>query len=91
MEQDTHSIGDSTTSSEDTIHQIESLTQRISRLSEPEPSLTRRVTSHGTSGTSDPSYEVDWEGDNDPENPKNWSLAYKAMCIAFLSWNTVIM
>ncbi|PLB36570.1 MFS transporter [Aspergillus candidus] len=91
MEGDTHSIGGSTTSSEDTIHQIETLTQRISRMSEPEPNLTRRVTSHGTTGTSDPSYEVDWEGDDDPENPKNWSLAYKAMCIAFLSWNTVMI
>jgi hypothetical protein len=56
-----------------------------------EPSLTRRVTSIGTTGTSDPNYEVDFEDEKDPDNPKNWTLKYKAMAIAMLSWNTLVM
>jgi hypothetical protein len=35
------------------------------------------------------STEVDWDGDDDPENPKNWNLKYKSMGIVFLSWNTL--
>jgi hypothetical protein len=56
-----------------------------------QPSLTARVTSVGTTGTTDPNFEVDWDDENDPENPQNWSLRYKAMAISFLSWNTLIM
>lgn len=66
------------------------LTPQISRLSQT-PSLARKTTSIGTTGTSDPNFEVDWTDENDPENPWNWSLGYRAMCISFLSWNTLVM
>jgi hypothetical protein len=67
------------------------LTPQISELSlQLQPSLTARVTSVGTTGTTDPNFEVDFE-ENDPENPQNWSMGYKAMAISFLSWNTLIM
>ncbi|KAJ5084448.1 hypothetical protein NUU61_009027 [Penicillium alfredii] len=54
-------------------------------------SLSERVTTIRTNATSDPNYEVDWDGEDDPENPKNWSLRYKAMGLLFLSWNTLIV
>lgn len=55
------------------------------------PSLARKTTTIGTNATSDPRYEVDFEDENDRMNPKNWSLRYKGMGIAFLSWNTLVM
>lgn len=91
MEVDTHTLDGSTTS-EDTDQAealVEELSRRISRLSDPNPDLTRRVTSIGTTGTSDPNYEVDFESEDDPENPKNWTIKYKAMAMTFLSWNTL--
>jgi hypothetical protein len=66
------------------------LTPQISRLSQTN-SLARKTTSIGTTGTTDPNFEVDWTDENDPENPWNWPLPYKAMCISFLSWNTLVM
>lgn len=65
------------------------LTPQISRMSHN--SLARRVTTRGTTGTTDPNFEVDWDGEDDPQNPWNWSLPYTAMCIAFLSYNTLVM
>lgn len=65
------------------------LTPQISRMSHN--SLARRVTTAGTTGTTDPNFEVDWDDENDPENPWNWSLPYTAMCIGFLSYNTLVM
>ncbi|GFG24519.1 uncharacterized transporter mfs2 [Aspergillus udagawae] len=88
---DVESIGESTTS-DDTVDQLEALrtvNTRASRLSEP--SLTRKVTSIGTTGTTDPNFEVDYEGDDDQANPKNWSFRYKAMAVAFLSFNTLVV
>ncbi|GFF29543.1 uncharacterized transporter mfs2 [Aspergillus udagawae] len=88
---DVESIGESTTS-DDTVDQLEALrtvNTRASRLSEP--SLTRKVTSIGTTGTTDPNFEVDYEGDDDQANPKNWSFQYKAMAVAFLSFNTLVV
>lgn len=86
-----HSIAE-TTSSDETADQIEALANintRTSRISIP--SLARKVTSIGTTGTTDPNYEVDWEDEFDRTNPKNWSLGYKAMGMFFLSYNTLIM
>lgn len=65
------------------------LTPQISGASQP--SLARKVTSIGTTGTTDPNFEVDWEDEKDPANPRNWPLAYKAMVIGFLSWNTWVV
>lgn len=65
------------------------LTPQISRISCN--SLAGRIPTTGTTGTTDPSFEVDWDGEDDTENPWNWSLPYTAMCIAFLSYNTLVM
>ncbi|OJJ05405.1 hypothetical protein ASPVEDRAFT_86755 [Aspergillus versicolor CBS 583.65] len=80
------------TSSEDSLDHVDALDRTVtsrSRMSEPD--LTRRVTSIGTTGTTDPNYEVDYEDGDDPANPKNWSFKYKGMAIAMLSWNTLII
>ena len=65
------------------------LTPQISRMSHN--SLAHRISTRGTTGTTDPNFEVDWDDENDPQNPWNWSLPYTAMCIAFLSYNTLVM
>ncbi|KAJ5585125.1 uncharacterized protein N7459_004925 [Penicillium hispanicum] len=66
------------------------LTTRASRVS-GHMSLSERVTTIPTNATSDPNFEVDWEGEDDPTNPKNWNLGYKAMGLLFLSWNTLVV
>ncbi|KAJ5774494.1 hypothetical protein N7457_009390 [Penicillium paradoxum] len=65
------------------------LTARASRSSHM--SLSGRITTVATNATTDPDYEVDWDGEDDPQNPKNWNFGYKSMCILFLSWNTLIV
>lgn len=92
---DSDSIGE-TISSVDTQHDQDhealdkTLTARASRVSD-HMSLSQRVTTIPTNMTADPNYEVDWDGEDDPENPKNWTISYKAMGLLFLSWNTLIM
>ncbi|GKZ83209.1 hypothetical protein AnigIFM56816_008298 [Aspergillus niger] len=79
-------------SSEDTVDQVDGLAHIPTRASRASvPSLAQRVTSIGTTGTSDPNYEVDWDDEFDTNNPKNWSFPYKAMGIAILSYNTLII
>ena len=41
-----------------------------------------------TNGTNNPHYEVDWDDENDPENPRNWSIWYKGFTIFSISWST---
>ena len=58
------------------------------------PRSLRLVVSHNaasiaTNATNDPDYEVDWDGENDPMNPRNWSIWYKAFTIFCISWSTV--
>ncbi|KAJ5996653.1 hypothetical protein N7522_008313 [Penicillium canescens] len=89
---DADSIGDSISSVEthdDHDALGKTLTARASRTSHM--SLSERVTTIVTNATADPNYEVDWEGEDDPENPKNWTLGYKAMGIFFLAWNTLVV
>ena len=38
--------------------------------------------------TQDEDFEVDWEGEDDPQNPYNWPFWYKAVVIAAISWGT---
>ena len=64
------------------------LTPRISQVSYRErPPLARKPASIGTTGTTDPNYEVDWD-DEDIMNPRNWPLWYKSLTIGFMSWST---
>ena len=78
-----------TSSSEDTLDPLGIyLTVQPSRASSRSG---HRVVSVGTTGTLDPQFEVDWDGDNDPTHPKNWSMKYRAMAVLFLSWNTLVV
>ncbi|MCJ1362806.1 hypothetical protein MMC16_001912 [Acarospora aff. strigata] len=66
------------------------LTPQISRVTS-RPPLSRKATSIGTTGTSDPNYEIDWEDENDTDNPRNWPLWYKGVTIGFISWSTWVV
>ena len=48
----------------------------------------RRTVLVGTAGTCDPGFEIDWDGEDDPQNPQNWSSWYKALVVGTLSWST---
>lgn len=41
-----------------------------------------------TNETNNPDYEVDWDDDNDPMNPRNWSIWFKGFTIFSISWST---
>ncbi|KAI5210893.1 MFS general substrate transporter [Aureobasidium subglaciale] len=43
----------------------------------------------GSVATNDPNFEVDWTND-DPENPRNWSMAYKAFVVFAMSYSTTV-
>lgn len=50
-------------------------------------SLSRRCTNLGTTTTTDPDFEVDWD-DEDTHNPRTWPLWYKGFAIGTVSWAT---
>lgn len=54
------------------------------------PPLSRRATTTESTGTRDPSYEVDWE-DGDPKDPRNWSTWYKGLIIFSISFGTLVV
>ncbi|KIY02641.1 uncharacterized protein Z520_01106 [Fonsecaea multimorphosa CBS 102226] len=65
------------------------LTLTITQASRQSATRTAtRITTHGTDLTLDPSYEVDFDPD-DPGNPRNWSLWYKAFAIFTISFGTL--
>lgn len=70
-------------------HQI--LTPQVSRMSQQLSIVSRRISAVNTAGTTDPNFEVDWDGESDPANPHNWSVAYRGMLMGFLSWNTLVV
>ncbi|ETS73457.1 hypothetical protein PFICI_14403 [Pestalotiopsis fici W106-1] len=52
----------------------------------------RTTTSIGSSASRPPDFEIVFV-DNDPENPRNWSRAYRAwvtFCISFTTWTVVL-
>ncbi len=53
--------------------------------------LLRKVTSTGSTGANNPEFEVNWDGEDDPMNPRNWSRWYKGLVIAFVSWGTWVV
>lgn len=67
------------------------LTPTVSRASRPSVSreLTQ-VTTSGTAMTSNPQYEVDFE-DNDPKDPRNWPMWYKALTLFAISYGTLVV
>ena len=66
------------------------LTPQRSRVTS-RPPLSRIATSIGTTGTTDPVFEIDWEDGHDTENPRNWPLWYKGVTIGFISWSTWVV
>ncbi|MCJ1331935.1 hypothetical protein MMC10_008627 [Thelotrema lepadinum] len=66
------------------------LKNTIARQSSHQPSGEEEK-SPTFSMTLDPNFEVDWEGDDDPDNPLNWSTWYKGLVIATLSWATLVV
>ncbi|KEF62595.1 uncharacterized protein A1O9_00568 [Exophiala aquamarina CBS 119918] len=49
-----------------------------------------RLSTRGTTFTADPSYEVDFE-DDDPDNPRNWSMWYKSYVLFTVSFGTLLV
>lgn len=67
------------------------LTPQTSRASRP--SISRElthITTAGTAMTMDPGFEVDFEVD-DPTDPRNWPMWYKALTIFAISYGTLIV
>ena len=52
------------------------------------PIFSSKAASIATNATTDPDYEVDWDGEDDPNNPRNWSIWYKAFVVFSISWST---
>lgn len=48
------------------------------------PTFSRNAASINTN----PDFEVDWDDDHDPMNPRNWPIWYKGLTIGFISWST---
>ena len=53
----------------------------------PRPSFSNKAASILTNGTNNPDYEVDWDDEIDPNNPRNWSIWYKGFTIFSISWS----
>lgn len=52
------------------------------------PTSSRNAASIRTTGTNNPDFEVDWDDEDDPTNPRNWPVWYKGLTIFFISWST---
>lgn len=52
------------------------------------PVFSNNAASIATNGTNHPDYEVDWDDENDLQNPKNWPIWYKGFTIFAVSWST---
>jgi len=49
---------------------------------------SKNAASIRTTGTNNPDFEVDWDDEDDPMNPRNWPVWYKGLTIFFISWST---
>ena len=52
------------------------------------PVFSKNAASIATNETNNPDYEVDWDDEDDPMNPRNWSIWYKGFTIFSISWST---
>lgn len=62
------------------------------QLAHMQLSYTRTGTSYATTGSRDPSFEVDFE-ENDPDDPRSWPLWYRSytiFAVSFATWSTVL-
>ncbi|KAH7115924.1 major facilitator superfamily domain-containing protein [Dendryphion nanum] len=78
---------DSLSSDDEDIQSIHQTLSRNAGLEEQDNKGLAHITSVATNMTSDPQYEVDFEDNG--ENPQDWSLAYKAMIVFFMSFSTL--
>ena len=53
--------------------------------------LSKQATSVHTTGTTDPRYEIDWDDEDDPKNPRNWPLWYRGVVIVLMSFSTWVV
>ena len=81
------SNGDVTASSQQKADAKKELTPQISQAS-MKHTPSGKPTSTLTAATNDAAFEVDWESDSDPANPRNWSIWYKALATGAVSWGT---
>lgn len=93
---DTTSSDSSVHSSASSIHGYDhfgiptnALTPTVTRQTQLSRTFTR-LTTCGTTFTSDPSFEVEFD-DDDPKNPRNWSTAYKGMILFFLAFSSMVV
>lgn len=59
--------------------------QQLRALKETSP------TSNVANGTNNPDFEINWDGENDQMNPRNWATWYKGLIIAVVSWGTWVV
>ncbi|KAF2005983.1 hypothetical protein P154DRAFT_290730 [Amniculicola lignicola CBS 123094] len=88
---DRSSISSNATDSASNAEDILSLHQSLSRnagLEEPDKGLAQVITS-ATNMTTDPQFEIDFEDNGD--NPRDWSMAKKAMIMGFMSFSTLVV
>ncbi|KAI9824930.1 MAG: hypothetical protein M1832_001535 [Thelocarpon impressellum] len=53
--------------------------------------LSRQATSVRTTATTDPAYEVDWDGEDDKMNPRNWEGWYRGVVVFLMSFSTWVV
>ena len=82
------SNGDVTASSQQKADAKKELTPQIPRASIKHTTSGKPTSSALTTATNDAAFEVDWESESDPENPRNWSIWYKALATGAVSWGT---
>ncbi|ESZ91592.1 hypothetical protein SBOR_8027 [Sclerotinia borealis F-4128] len=62
------------------------------QLAHVQLSYTKTGTSYVSTGSRNPSFEVDFE-ENDPDDPRNWPLWYRSytiFAVSFATWSTVL-
>ena len=81
----------------DHFEELEALTPRPSAFSKRRTEvsnhpndnpLSKQATSIQTTEIFHPGFEVDWDGDDDQLNPRNWPLWYRSLIIGAVSYST---
>lgn len=73
------------TSSDSSVPQLQDSEQELAQHSEQDPEAKKREEDKEKN-----SYIVDFEGELDPQHPRNWSWPYKLLC-TFLIFNLVFV
>ncbi|KAI9888198.1 MAG: hypothetical protein M1820_010242 [Bogoriella megaspora] len=67
------------------------LTPCASQAEDRNLNMVKSGISARTTETQNPAFEVDWDSPDDQSNPQNWSLAYKTLVIAMMSYSTTVV